>query len=411
MRLNYFNEDDGLVKSGLLFYDSEGEIHTDSKGNKWSVTKDQIQEIVDNTNSFLSTSDIPVFKEHNKTVDNQVGKISDILEAREIDDEDIELNPKLAPLKGKLGIFCDTIEIKDDDLINKISKGLGKGISIGIDFAKNIIRELSFVGIPALAGASVFKSNNNMVNFNTGLTLGEVVQSKNDLQENREEAHELLDAVFEAINNINSLSDGELQGQPRDVLYQNVLEEYMQMIPDTLPMALQDQYGAGGQYQQPDMAPQGYGQGAMTPTNQGQYGYYSDLSVFTMDGMDRAMRRRENAEFFLNINLPNQKRKKKEGSLLGKIGKGALALGAGAAALRYKGAVGAGLKKAAGKGIGGKLASVGKSVGKTMRFDARNPMRFLKGVRGGAVSTGKSIGSAVASGKDKVKQWWQKPAA
>lgn len=327
--LTHFTEDNSLVKSGLLFYDSEGEEHKDSKGNSWNVDKDQIKEIVENTNKHLQLTDIPVFTEHNKTIDAQVGCIASGLEAREISDEDVTNNPKLQPLLGKLGIFCDSIEIKDDNLINKLNKGIGKGISIGIDFAKNVIRELSFVGLPALAGATVFKSDKNMTtNFNTGITLSEVLENKQALTENREEAHDLLDSLFDVINNINALSDEELQGQDRSAFYENAIQEYSSFLPEYLPMM--PALDGHGSYTQPDMAAQGY-QGQQAQTNTiAQPGLHSGMQKqFSLNLRDR----KKLAEFqFGFLNQPRKKEKKK-GSLIGGALKTGATLGAGAGLL------------------------------------------------------------------------------
>lgn len=371
MSLNYFNESgNSLVKSGLLYYDGQ---HRDSKGNPWNVSSDQIYKIVENTNSLLQTADIPVFKEHNKTVDNQVGTITSELEAREITEEDANLNPKLKSLVGKVGIFCDNIEVVDEGLIEKIQKGIGKGISIGIDFANNVIRELSFVGLPALAGATVFKSNNNMANFNTGITLDDVIQSKEQLEENREEGHKLLDSLFDVINNINELSDEELQGQPREVLYESALQRFMEMIPESLPMM---QSFDAQMYQDQEMMAQGYGQQGMM---QGQ-------QMMPMRSYGRKADRL--AEFFYNP-MERREPEKKKGSLLGTIGKVGLGVaGAGAlvgGGLLAKNAIGKGIKSyqtARGSlnnmGVGASLGRAFAAGKKQLGKDIQNPLQTIK---------------------------------
>jgi hypothetical protein len=380
MSLNYFNESgSSLVKSGLLYYDGQ---HKDSKGNPWNVSSDQIYTIVENTNNLLQTADIPVFKEHNKTVDNQVGTITTELEAREITTEDANINPKLKSLVGKVGIFCDNIEVVDEGLIEKIQKGIGKGISIGIDFANNVIRELSFVGLPALAGATVFKSNTiNMANFNTGITLDDVIQSKEQLEENREEGHKLLDSLFDVINNINELSDEELQGQPREALYESAIQRFTEMIPQSLPMM---QSFDAQMYQDQEMMAQGYGQQGMM---QGQ-------QMMPMRSYARKADRL--AEFFYNP-MARREPEKKKSSLLGTIGKvglgavgvagAGLGLRAGAAGLRagkqaFKGVAEGG--SALGSGIGAGL----KAAGTRLKKDVMNPMKALsqtnKQLRGNA---------------------------
>jgi len=380
MSLNYFNENTSLVKSGLLYYDGQ---HKDSKGNPWNVSAEQIYQIVDNTNEHLQCTDIPVFKEHNKTVDNQVGTITSELEAREITEEDARLNPKLKPLIGKVGIFCDSIEVVDESLIDKIHKGIGKGISIGIDFANNVIRELSFVGLPALAGATVFKSNYNqtMANFNTGITLDEVIQSKEQLEENREQGHQLLDSLFDVINNINELSDEELQGQPREALYEAAIQRFMEMIPESLPMIQSMDYNM---YQDQEMMAQGYNQQGQMPQQQMPMRSYARKIDSLSEFMYNPLRRQE---------------PEKKGSLLGTIGKvglgvagTGLGLRAGMRGVQAGQRAFQGIGKNAVKGsLGGSIKEGFKSAGKKLLSDIKNPLNTARSAGGQLQRTGQKL--------------------
>lgn len=226
------NEDEeGLIKSGLLFYESDKEGHKDSKGRKWEVSKELLQEIVDNTNNYLDKGNIGVFTEHNKDVKNQVGVIDNYLEARPITIEDINKNNKLQHLKGKWGIFCDNIKILDEGIINKVKKGISKNLSSGIDFGNKIIRELSIVGIPALASTTLFKAEFNSDVF----TLKEALEENIIIEENKKKCHDVLDIFIDIINNINN-ADEEMINTSKDNLYKTGFDDFMLELQKLLPL-------------------------------------------------------------------------------------------------------------------------------------------------------------------------------
>jgi len=241
--MRYFNSfldetsnenEEGLIKSGLLFYESGKEGHKDSKGRRWDVSKELLKEIVDNTNKYLDKGNIGVFTEHNKDVKNQVGILESYLEARPITDEDIIKNSKLEHLKGKWGIFCNNIKILDEGLINKVKKGISKNLSSGIDFGNKLIRELSIVGIPALASTTLFKSNYS--NFNNDIyTLREALEENDILEENKRKCHDVLDIFIDVVNNINN-ADEELINTSKENLYNNAINDFVIELKKLLPL-------------------------------------------------------------------------------------------------------------------------------------------------------------------------------
>ncbi len=228
------NEDsEGLIKSGLLFYESDEGGHRDSKGRKWEVSKELLKEIVNNTNEYLQKGNIGVFMEHNKDIKNQIGVIEDYLEVRPITNNDIMKNNKLEHLKGKWGIFCDSIKILDENIINKVKKGISKNLSSGIDFGNKIIRELSLVGIPALASTSLFKSSYS--NFSDVYTLKEALEENNIIEENKQKCHDVINIFIDIINNINN-ADEEMINTSKQNLYTNAFNDVMIELKKLLPL-------------------------------------------------------------------------------------------------------------------------------------------------------------------------------
>jgi hypothetical protein len=224
-------ENSGLVKSGLLFYEGK---HKDNKGREWVVPPDMIEEIVNNTNQKLEEANLNVFLEHSKTSKDHIGEIVGNVEARPITKTDVVKNPKLKNLVGRLGIFSSGIEIREPEIIDKLKKGLGKSVSCGIDFASNVIRELSLVGIGSLPGAALFS-------LNRSTSLNEYLQNKSQQDNQVEELHALLDDLYQVILNINNLSDSELEFKNREYYYVNVINEFTEHLQNKLPLILDEQ--------------------------------------------------------------------------------------------------------------------------------------------------------------------------
>jgi hypothetical protein len=391
-----------LVQSGLIFYESDDVGHKDSKGRTWIVTADDIQEIVENTNEFLEESDISIFKEHQKDIDSAVGIIDEPLEARIINEYDVAQKPKLKNLIGRYGIFCNAAKIKDPAVIQKLKNGIGKTVSCGVDFAQNVIRELSLVGIGALSQATLFsRRKEQLAHFMSALTLSDALAESAELDGMREEGHKLLDTLYDVVDNITNLSDQELQGQSREIYYQQVLNEFQETLPEYLPLQRDADYEQEMQQQM------------QTPINQppspmAYQGRFSQndqvLAAFTMDEIEDLYY----ADFY---EFPWQRRKKS--SVVGNAAKVAAGVGLGAAAIGLGGRYGigkaiaksAGLAKTgfqgarkSGTGVLGSLGAGANAVkgggfqaNRTLRKDLVRGKQLLRGKKSTPSGRGRKI--------------------
>lgn len=289
MKITTFSEPKELIKEGLLFYSSNpNEPLVDSKGNAHTVTAEDIQALANNTNEYLKYTDIYVFPDHDRDPAKAYGLISDsgCFEAKEITNDIATKHPKLKPLVGRWGLFCNNVKLIEESIVDKVSKGLSKSVSVGADLINKVIKELSITSTPACAGASLFNSNkSNITNFNmetqetTAVTLEEALQDDGEKERIEAEAMQLLDTFLDVVDNIASMSDedlGNYQVGSKEELYQAQLETFMMMLDEKInPFA-----GMMDQQQQqvdPRMQPQ------MQP--QAQYNY--PLAITTFDEMDQ----------------------------------------------------------------------------------------------------------------------------
>lgn len=291
--LVYFKSKDEDTLEALAFYEGS---HIDSQGNAHLVPPEIIKALADKSNDLLTQTDIPILTEHTKSPDNIRGVIKDANSfiARPIDASDVRRNPKLSSALGKLGLFVSNIKLTDEKLLNNIKNGIGKAISLGIDFKNQLVRELSFVTVPALNLASVFNSDSELTyliadtkttktsNFmeTTAVTLEEALQTNEDDEQLKSEAIELLCTFLAVIENISSMGDedlGNYQVGSKEELYQAQLESFMVMLDEKVnPFS-----GQGDMNQQ---------QGQIDPRMQqsqqpAQYSY--PLAITTFDEMDQ----------------------------------------------------------------------------------------------------------------------------
>lgn len=341
-----------LIKSGIIFYESDkGQSHKDSKGKTHYITKQVIEEIVYNTNKLLDEVDIPIVKEHNKVIDEQVGLISDKLEARTVTFEDVVNRPKLQKLIGKTAIFCNSAKILDKVLIDKAKSGIPLRVSIGLDVPNKIIRELSVVTIPALNMATLFSKHGSESNSNFGaLTLKDQIAQRYNAELDKEAAKELFDDLLEVIENIKNADETMLQGTDPNELIIAAVDEF----EDELAILL----GIGEMAEDPNMS------------SQQQYNNEIVLDAFSMSEMENLIlnnylktfnRNNQNANFFGNINLNLGRKKEKKGSLLGKVTKGAAVVAGaryGGAALLKRSATARGLATKGLNAVGNRTANL-----------------------------------------------------
>ena len=202
------NPDGSITKRALVLVEGE---QTDSKKRKHIFSKERIRRIVQNTNSaFKNNANIPMFKEHQKNIDNMIGNVTSTFEARIITPED--LTKTASPdLIGKLGVFCDGLVIKAQDVVEKVKSGLAKELSPGIDIINDCIKEISVVAQPAIQGMAMY-SMGEMNGMKT-LTFDDYDKCMEDCEEDREEYDELCEKFYKVMCDIKSATEEDLQGQ------------------------------------------------------------------------------------------------------------------------------------------------------------------------------------------------------
>lgn len=285
MKITTFSEPKELVKEGLLFYSSNpNEPLIDSRGNAHEVTADDIKALATNTNEYLKYTDIYVYPDHDRDPSKAYGLIDKpgCFQAKEITEDLAEQHPKLKSLVGRWGLFCDNVKLIEETIVDKVSKGLSKSVSIGADLVSKVVKELSITGTPACQGASLFSADiSKLVNFNmdtSAVTLEEAIQEKEDDEQLKSEAIELLCKFMAVVENIIAMSDedlGNYQVASKEELYQSQLEAFMMMLDEKInpfnDMEMMDQQ----QQVDPRMQP-----------NQMQR-YSAPLAITTFDEMDQ----------------------------------------------------------------------------------------------------------------------------
>lgn len=243
MNITTFNESKELIKEGLLFYSSnENNPLIDSNGISHNISSEDIKELANNTNKYLELTDIYVYKDHVRDPEYALGLISGsgCFEAKEITEEMATTYTKLKPLVGRWGLFCNNIKLTNEHIIDKVSKGLSKSVSIGADLVKKIVKELSITGTPAAPGSALFSTQlSNITKFmdTAAVTLEEALQTTDDNEELKSEAIELLCTFLSVVSNISAMSDedlGNYQVASKEELYQSQLETFMSLLDEKI---------------------------------------------------------------------------------------------------------------------------------------------------------------------------------
>jgi hypothetical protein len=215
---------DGMIKKGLLFYEGE---HRCNKNNTWVVSPEDIMEIAENTNRALEQQPISVFLNHQDTPENHVGYVTGRLISRQINPLDVEKKPELAPLLGKYALFCDEIEIRDSNIINKLKQNLAKSVSCTIDFGHNVLKSLSLVGMGALPYAAMFSSPN--IPLST-ISYNEAIAANNNRDNQSEKLRRKFDIFCELLERVRDMDESLLQDKNREELYTAIIGEFSQDI-------------------------------------------------------------------------------------------------------------------------------------------------------------------------------------
>jgi hypothetical protein len=206
---NMGSSEPSVIKKALVAVEGTFE---DSVGNTHTFTKAKLDTISNHTNRALSSGTvIPVCKDHVKTVDNTVGKISGSSVVRPVTAEDLP-NSSAHHLIGKNGLFFDGVAISDIDAATKVAAGTVTSVSMGLslDPNDNRIMELSLVPIPAIPNMGLFSAPENKAisNFSDNffsdqaLTWDDLESEQTNLDDLREEFDGLTDNLWALLNNI-----------------------------------------------------------------------------------------------------------------------------------------------------------------------------------------------------------------
>lgn len=191
--------EDGLVKKALIAV--EGKFK-DSKGTLHEFTPERLETIAEHTNRALSTGiEIPVCTDHQKTVNNTVGKFGDNAQAftKVITEEDLP-NQKAKHLVGKVGLFVDNVVLKIPDVIDKVKNKVVTSVSMGLNLSKDDhrIMELSLVPIPAIPNMGLFSLTGNA----QALTWDDLERNEQTIEDLKEDYQKLSDQLWTIISNV-----------------------------------------------------------------------------------------------------------------------------------------------------------------------------------------------------------------
>lgn len=345
VRLAYFktgltsDTDLPLEKKACLFYEADDSgIHIDSKGKEHKVDEDYLRQLEENTNAAIAGGEtIYLINNHKKEDFNSTcGFVDGNVFVKRVDNNDVEENPKLKSILGRLALFAEKIKITGSQLKKQIQEGIKfPNISVGLDMDSMKIKEVSLTCMPALALASMFNEHREHSDFMgaEGLTMEQVLQSKYAKEGNKEAAHEMLDIFLTVVENLKYSRDEDLPGGTREAFYQSAISDFVQRLtqmtdigPDpgyASQTAVQDNINREHTYAQDDGRPQ-------------IIGYKNDMVTanFTMNDVENSRFTMEGVTAeFIEISFG---RKKKKGLLRRglELAGTAAALGAG---IRYGG--------------------------------------------------------------------------
>lgn len=239
---NLFSEfsadSNGLHKKALIAYEGQ---HTDAKGRGHEFTSERIKKIVENTNAaFQSGSEIPIIVNHDKTDPLKiVGSVEAPFEARIIQEQDLP-NPRAKELLGKVGIFCSDMLIKAKEYQDGVAKNLVKNISMGLDLLSDSIKEVSFVTLPAMKHAAVFKrSKRSKHHADFSLSWEELENSGIDEEAAKEQYDQYCDGLWDLIGDIMDADENQLQGQDPKELVDNAFSGFIERVSELLGLGEQ----------------------------------------------------------------------------------------------------------------------------------------------------------------------------
>ena len=390
VRLAYFktgltsDTDQPLEKKACLFYEADGSgIHKDSKGREHKVDEDYLRQLEENTNAAIAGGEtIYLIDNHKKDVFDPSGYIDGSVFVKRVDEGDVQENPKLKNILGRLALFAERIKVTGANLKKRIQEGIKfPNISVGLDMDNMKVKEVSLTCMPALALASMFNEHRSEFMGTEGLTMEEGIQNKAGMEGNKEAAHEMLDIFLTVVENLKHSRDEDLPGGTREAFFQAAIEDFVQRLtqmtdigPDpgyASQTAVQDNINREHTYAQDQGRPQIVGYTETMITANFTMGDVEN-SRFTMEGVT--------AEF-IEIRFG----KKKKGLLRRGLELAGTAA-TGAAALRYGGKFLRGAKAArsiklkGGKrlGLGAQARSGLRQAGSTLQKDIGRSKKFIK---------------------------------
>jgi len=193
------NTDDALVKTVLIA--TPGEFK-DSNGNKHKFTESRLDRIAKFTNLALENGkDVPLCKDHKKTVDFTIGKVGGKAYTKVITESDLP-NKRAKHLIGKVGLFMSDVIVTDKPAIEKIKSNTINSVSMGLNLDPDDERilEVSLVPIPAIDNMGMFGFGIN--NEDNAYTWDDLEANQQTLDDLKDEYNDLTDDLWTLLNNV-----------------------------------------------------------------------------------------------------------------------------------------------------------------------------------------------------------------
>lgn len=214
---------DGITKKALVCV--EGTFN-DSANRPHTFSQSRLESIAEATNAALDKGAvIPVCLDHQKNIINTVGEIEGSAYTKIIETDDLP-NKKATHLLGKLGLFMDGVVVKAQEIVDKISSGVAKSVSMGLNLDPNDPRivELSLVSIPAIENMALMSKYNNTASF--AMDWESLDKDKEQLDDKEEEYEDLCDDLWTILNNIYSSADSSMVGSRLNEFIKQALDGF-----------------------------------------------------------------------------------------------------------------------------------------------------------------------------------------
>lgn len=313
---DYSISDEGLTKRALILVEGE---HIDSKKRKHYFSKDRINDIAENTNTYFNQgANIPLLADHNKTVNAALGNLESPVYVEYITEDNLP-NKKAKHLLGKLGIFAEEIVVKSKDAIDKVANNIVNTISAGLDITTDTIREISLTPTPAILGMSLYK--NAEFENTTALTFDDLDQEESDMSELEAMYEQLTNKLWQITKNIQTVDESYLDNVDPYELQMQALEEFTIRFMDIIGMNEEQEQENINEDPRLNINNAGNNPNTMNK-NYGRYSRNNNtITVFSMSDMEKV---KHDAEFgyrqAISSTMKAIRRRGSTGKTLGEIG-------------------------------------------------------------------------------------------